>query len=650
MALPESLPQLKKRVVISRIRTLALIHRPLLTIAATQADFVTAWQRLWPQLEYADQCYFAALIRRDNLPYSEQQRGVEATAPQSGFTASGTVSTDAHLQRHTELIVSALWGGLSRPAIDGLERLLNNITAPQEYRFRAGLELARWCSFQQQWSQLLEYGQRLVTLGQTWAESKEVALLFAYGYTELQQRQRALKWVEGYRQRHPDDSDLRLVLVTLQQHEDLKLQQLNQLLQRHQLVPVQKKDRQQPLGLHNLTATAHAVDSPYCISVIMPVHNGADRIITAISAVLQQSWRNLELIVVDDNSSDATVAVVQQLAAHDSRLKLIQLKQNSGPYVARNRALALAKGDFITTHDSDDWSHPQKLQRQMEQLLHNDQLQAVGSYWVRVDSQLNFRHNWRLNPTLIHQSYVSLIYRRSALQQLGGWDSVRVSADSELLRRLCHLAGEGTVAFIEPQLPLAFALDSDNSLTRSQITHVRTLWFGLRYIYRQNQSYWHCQADSLSLDPKLNDRPFKVPRLLLGDQAKFKLELLLIADYRQPLPPDLQQALQSLPPETPIGLLHWPELSQPEQPFDYDYFYLLQQRSVEPVVHGQRLAVNRVWIAGLALLQYQVDHTPDMESAKSVTIWSGGVMADIAQWQALMVTCQYCFKLAPQFA
>ena len=99
------------------------------------------------------------------------------------------------------------------------------------------------------------------------------------------------------------------------------------------------------------------------ISVIIPVYNREKTIERAIRSVLDQTWRNLELIVVDDCSSDASAAVSAGIA--DDRLRVIKLEKNSGACAARNRGIDEAKGEILAFQDSDDCWLPDKLERQM---------------------------------------------------------------------------------------------------------------------------------------------------------------------------------------------------------------------------------------------------------------------------------------------
>jgi succinoglycan biosynthesis protein ExoO len=99
------------------------------------------------------------------------------------------------------------------------------------------------------------------------------------------------------------------------------------------------------------------------ITVMIPVHNRADLIGRAIESVQSQTMTSWELVIVDDGSTDATRAVAQRYAATDPRVRVFVNERNVGVSEARNCALRYATGRFVTPLDSDDWFHPQRLER-----------------------------------------------------------------------------------------------------------------------------------------------------------------------------------------------------------------------------------------------------------------------------------------------
>nr|WP_246521273.1 MULTISPECIES: glycosyltransferase family 2 protein [Ornithinibacillus] len=108
------------------------------------------------------------------------------------------------------------------------------------------------------------------------------------------------------------------------------------------------------------------------ISVITPAYNAERFIGETIESVLCQTYSNWEMIIVDDCSTDRTVAYIQEYAKKDSRIKLIQLKTNSGSAIARNTAMENASGRYIAFLDSDDLWYPEKLERQLRFMQEKD--------------------------------------------------------------------------------------------------------------------------------------------------------------------------------------------------------------------------------------------------------------------------------------
>ena len=109
------------------------------------------------------------------------------------------------------------------------------------------------------------------------------------------------------------------------------------------------------------------------ISVIMPVYNSEEYLDTSIQSVLNQSFRDLELILVNDCSRDKSKTICQKYAEDDERVKFIDLQENIGAGKARNKGLECAVGKYVAFWDADDRFHPKAL----EELYHkSEQVQA----------------------------------------------------------------------------------------------------------------------------------------------------------------------------------------------------------------------------------------------------------------------------------
>lgn len=114
------------------------------------------------------------------------------------------------------------------------------------------------------------------------------------------------------------------------------------------------------------------------VSIIMPSFNTGKYIGESIKSVLAQTYKNWELIIVDDGSTDNTEEVVK--AFDDDRIIFVKNEQNSGAAVSRNRALALAKGRWIAFLDSDDIWEKTKLEKQIAFMIKNDYHFSYTSY------------------------------------------------------------------------------------------------------------------------------------------------------------------------------------------------------------------------------------------------------------------------------
>lgn len=116
------------------------------------------------------------------------------------------------------------------------------------------------------------------------------------------------------------------------------------------------------------------------VSIITPTYNSDRFISMTINSILAQTYKDWELIIVDDFSSDNTVSIVQNFIESDSRIKLIQLSLNSGAAVARNLAIRASMGRYIAFLDSDDVWFPQKLETQIKFMQRNNCPLSFAAY------------------------------------------------------------------------------------------------------------------------------------------------------------------------------------------------------------------------------------------------------------------------------
>lgn len=184
------------------------------------------------------------------------------------------------------------------------------------------------------------------------------------------------------------------------------------------------------------------------VSVIVPVYNGAAHIVETIESVLGQTYADLELIVVDDGSTDGTADL---LRPYRGQLRLIQ-QSNQGVSAARNHGLRLALGDFVLFLDGDDVLYPNKLKQQVAVLEADHLLGAVHSGWRLVDEYGRPLRNirpWQQSPELTLSNWLqwkpvflgAMLFRRSWLCRIDGFRTdLRQAEDTDFLLRL-SLAG-----------------------------------------------------------------------------------------------------------------------------------------------------------------------------------------------------------------
>lgn len=269
-----------------------------------------------------------------------------------------------------------------------------------------------------------------------------------------------------------------------------------------------------PQTLRSAQPLRHS-DGPL-VSVIVATYNGAARLEASLRSLLQQTYRAVEIIVIDDCSSDDTTDVVHHLQRQHSGIRYRRLPVNVGAYVAKTLGLELARGPLVTCHDCDDWSHPGKIAAQVKPLLRHRGLVATASRWVRLDD--GGRAYARSTYPLLRLNPSSILFRKAeVLAQTGVWDSSRTGADSELLARLKAVFGRRRVQMVAA--PLAFGAHRSDSLMTARSTGMDTgAMHPDRLAYWQAWSGWHIAALAAGEMPQMPAvdaaRPFLVPAAL----------------------------------------------------------------------------------------------------------------------------------------
>ena len=117
---------------------------------------------------------------------------------------------------------------------------------------------------------------------------------------------------------------------------------------------------------------------PVLVSIIVPIYNVVDLLPRCVNSIRRQTYRNLEIILVDDGSTDNSGALAEKMALEDKRIRVFH-KENGGSSSARNLGISMAQGDYIGFVDSDDYIEPEMYERLLGTALEENLLMVQTS-------------------------------------------------------------------------------------------------------------------------------------------------------------------------------------------------------------------------------------------------------------------------------
>lgn len=224
------------------------------------------------------------------------------------------------------------------------------------------------------------------------------------------------------------------------------------------------------------------------VSVLLSVYNGSLYVKEAVDSVLRQTYGNLELIVIDDGSTDNTAEIVA--GSRDPRVRLVR-QENRGVSASVNRGVALGRGRYIARQDHDDMWHPERLARQLSYLQANPGCMMVGT-WAEIWNEAGPTGRMLAHPAesallklelLFNNPFVqsSVLIDREALEDVGGYSEDpkrQPPEDYELWSRLARRYEIGNI-----QQPLVVYREVAGSQSRSTD---RNFWLRVLTICSEN--------------------------------------------------------------------------------------------------------------------------------------------------------------------
>ena len=517
-----------------------------------------------------------------------------------------------------------LWGGFSQYAVVELQQFVKNSDNSIKDRTTGLYTLARWYATNSEWARTSEAIREIRQLDIKFYRAKRTKLLLVESLIQQKHFEKAIGFIEPSLE-FRFDSDLVCALSNIDRTDNERLAVLNRIYEYYGLAKLGYLNPNEGMIFGNIDVceTLTNICGGPKVSILVPVYKAEEFITIAIKSLLNQTWTNIEIIAVDDCSSDKSLSILKELAQQDSRLKVYQNEVNLGAYATRNRALSYATGDFVTVHDSDDWSHPQMLEIQIGAMMSEPRLKVTCSMMARVLPNMRFLlRPQRNNLDYIHRSYPSVLIRKRDLAELGKWDGVSANADDEFVQRARLLWGTDSVKDVLTGVPLSFFLVHENSLTQNKKTSLNSLTFGIRQEYSRQAKYWKehkidPDSDSIITDRQTLKMPFPIPAGLAPNNWPINThyDLIIISDLsllggtRRCNEGYITAALNA---GLRVGLFHWPRYDLKIAEIAKEYMELTYNDNVDMLVHEDEISANLVIIHHPPILKYEIDAVPQI--------------------------------------
>ena len=175
------------------------------------------------------------------------------------------------------------------------------------------------------------------------------------------------------------------------------------------------------------------------VSVILPVYNRVEYIVETIESIINQSFKNWELIIVDDKSEDDTVLRIEPFLS--DKIKLLKNKYNEGVSACLNKAIKFSEGKYIARMDSDDISVVDRLEKQVEFLNKNEEISICGAYMKSFNTSRKFYYSSTHDQILINLLFGSpiasptVMFKKEIFNEFSFNEDLRFSEDYEFWSR-----------------------------------------------------------------------------------------------------------------------------------------------------------------------------------------------------------------------
>lgn len=264
------------------------------------------------------------------------------------------------------------------------------------------------------------------------------------------------------------------------------------------------------------------------VSVVIPTHNRCTLLKRAIESVRNQTYSDLEIIVVSDASTDGTDSLVEDLIRIDERIEYIKMEKPEGGNAARNRGIHAAKGEYIAFLDDDDEWLPDKLKLQLNVISENKGIGLVytGVHVIYVNEKVEYntkaRESGDLSKRILLDNCIgttsTVMCRKEVLLNVGLFDtSLRALQDYDLWIRCCQRYAVGIV----PMELIYYYNYTSNKKDNTQVSSSTEKYAeAIEYINKKYDSLFNKLPEDKKREKRLNDLALLINKSLRNENRK----------------------------------------------------------------------------------------------------------------------------------
>ena len=269
------------------------------------------------------------------------------------------------------------------------------------------------------------------------------------------------------------------------------------------------------------------------VSVIMPVYNAEKHVEEAVNSILNQTYKEFELIIIDDCSTDSSYKLLQTLAAKDERIKLYKNTKNSRIAYTLNRALSIASGEYVARMDADDIALPSRFDVQLRYLKNHPEIAMVGTGIYYIDDSGNIiGHRDSICGSSLIEKIIELrsplahptwMFHKKELENIGGYREVVPAEDYDVLLRL-HFCG---IRFDNvPEKLLKYRLSHGNTAFQAGLKQRKAFNYVLG-LYRKNSisnkdNYSNNSYMKHTKTTKISEELFRLSQIVFAKASNHK--------------------------------------------------------------------------------------------------------------------------------